>query len=170
MKARCWWVFFNQGFFSRIHGHWRVAGQQEKARQYLLFHSTTSTHPTNIPTFILQLCPWDNYHIFLIVPLVLTKLLLNEIHHIIELLFDWLMMFYWFLFVYLLVWFKVFVTAIWHWKLVDSNLHRLSSTITIEPTNQVLLLSDIIKNGYFLINIFTVECFFPVKFTSSSLD
>ena len=40
----------------------------------------------------LQLCTWDDYHIFLIATLVFTRLLLDGIYHLIELLFDWLMM------------------------------------------------------------------------------
>ena len=39
-----------------------------------------------------QLYTWDNYHIFLIATLVFTRLLLGEIYHLIELLFDWLIM------------------------------------------------------------------------------
>ena len=35
----------------------------------------------------LQLCMWNDYHIFLIVLLVFTRLLLNDIYHLIELLF-----------------------------------------------------------------------------------
>ena len=33
---------------------------------------------------------WYNYHVFLIAVLVFTRLLLDEIYHLIELLFDWL--------------------------------------------------------------------------------
>ena len=67
-------------------------------------------HPlTNIRTFILQLCTWDDYHIFLIAPLVFTSLILDEIYHLVELLFEWLMMRYWFLFVYLLISFRVWL-------------------------------------------------------------
>ena len=33
---------------------------------------------------------WDDYHIFLIAPLVFTRLLLDEIYHLIELPFEWL--------------------------------------------------------------------------------
>ena len=80
---------------------------------------------TNIQTFYLQLCMWDNYHIFLTALLVFTRLLLNEIYHLIKLLFDWLM-WCWFLFAYLLIWFEVFVIVIWHWKPVDSNSHWLT--------------------------------------------
>ena len=38
----------------------------------------------------LQLCTWDDYHIFLIATLVFTRLLLDEIYHLIELPFEWL--------------------------------------------------------------------------------
>ena len=33
---------------------------------------------------------WDDYHVFLIVTLVFTRQLLDDIHHIIELPFKWL--------------------------------------------------------------------------------
>ena len=38
----------------------------------------------------LQLCMWDDYHIFLIVRLVFIRRLLDEIYHLIELPLDWL--------------------------------------------------------------------------------
>ena len=38
----------------------------------------------------LQLCMWDDYHVFLIATLVFTRLLLDEIYHLIELPFEWL--------------------------------------------------------------------------------
>ena len=37
----------------------------------------------------LQLCLWDDYHVFLIATLVFTRLLLDEIYRLIELLFEW---------------------------------------------------------------------------------
>ena len=33
---------------------------------------------------------WDDYHVFLIITLVFTRLLFNETYHLIELSFDWL--------------------------------------------------------------------------------
>ena len=33
---------------------------------------------------------WDDYHVFLIATLVFTRLLPDEIYHLIELLFEWL--------------------------------------------------------------------------------
>ena len=92
-------VFCIRVFF---HGHWRFAGLRGKGGGYLLFHSTTFTHlristlPLSpiyeYPDIYLQLYIWDNYHIFLIAPLIFTRLLLNKIYHLIELPFVWLMM------------------------------------------------------------------------------
>ena len=69
---------------------------------------------------------WNDNHIFLIASLVSTRLLLNEIYHVIELPF-WLIddvilsvcLFTW--------WFdsSSFVIAVWVGKPVDSNSHRL---------------------------------------------
>ena len=117
------WKFFYLGFLSRTLTTHMTTGEGREPSFIPFYHF----HPLrNIQTFILQLCAWDEYHMFLIAPLVFTRLVLDEIYHLIELLFDWLMMRLWFLFVYLLIWFKVFVTAIWHWKPVGSNSHRLS--------------------------------------------
>ena len=38
----------------------------------------------------LQLCMWDDHHVFSMATLVFTRLLLDEIYHLIELPFDWL--------------------------------------------------------------------------------
>ena len=93
--------FFCQGFF---HGHWQLTGQRGKGGDHLLFYSTTSTRSRTFRHLFATLhVRW--HHIFLIAPLVFTRLLLDEIYHLIELLFDWLMMWYWFSFVCLLIWF-----------------------------------------------------------------
>ena len=84
---------FNCLFFSiRVffHRHWKFTGQEGKRGEHLLFNCTTSTR---LWTFRhLQLCMWDDYHIFLIATLVFTRLLFSEIGDLIKLLFDWLMM------------------------------------------------------------------------------
>ena len=81
-------VFFSSRIF--FHGYWWLTGQQGKGGDSL-FISFYDFHPlTNIQTFILQLCTWNDYHIFLIAPLLVTRLLLGEIYHLIELSFDWL--------------------------------------------------------------------------------
>ena len=38
----------------------------------------------------LQLCMWDDYHVFLIAALVFTRMLEDEIYHLIEIPFEWL--------------------------------------------------------------------------------
>ena len=94
--------FFSIRIF--FHGHWRLTGQQGKGGDYLLFHATTSTRSRTFRH--LQLCMWDDYHIFLIASLVFTRLLLDEIYYrLIELPFDWLMMWRLFLFVYVMIYF-----------------------------------------------------------------
>ena len=71
-----------------------------------IFYSTLPLPPALEHSDIyLQLCTWDDYHIFLIAGLIFTRLLLDGIYQLIKLLFDWLMMWYWFSFVCLLIWF-----------------------------------------------------------------
>ena len=69
--------------------------QDNREREWLIFYSiTTSTHSQTFRHLFatLHVCMWDDYHIFSITPLVFTRLLHDEIYHLIELLFDWLMM------------------------------------------------------------------------------
>ena len=99
--------------------------QDSRGREGTIFYSTLPLLPAHEHWDIyLQLYMWDDYNGFLIATLVFTRLLLDELYHLIDLPFDWLMMQR--LFIYLMNWFYVFVTAIWHGKLVDSNSHRLS--------------------------------------------
>ena len=98
-------LLFFLGFFRRafFHGHWQLTGQQGKGED--LFYSTLLLSPAHEHSDIyVQSCTWDDYHIFLIATLVFTRLLLDEVYHLIELLFDWLMMCCWFKFVSLLIW------------------------------------------------------------------
>ena len=78
--------------------------QGSRESEGTIFFSTLPLQPVHKHSDIyLQLCAWDD-HIFLIATLVFTRLLLDEIYHLIELLFDWLMMWCWFSFVYLMIW------------------------------------------------------------------
>ena len=71
-------------FFQR---HWQFTGQQEKGGDH--FYSTLPLPPAHEHWDIyLQLCIWDDYHVFLIVTLVFTRLLLNKIYHLVELPFE----------------------------------------------------------------------------------
>ena len=86
MSQTIFWVTFQDCFFFfffsiRIffHRHWRLTGQQGKGGDHLLFHSTLPPAHEHSDIY-LQLCMWDDYHIFLIAPLVFTRLLLDEIY------------------------------------------------------------------------------------------
>ena len=71
-----YFFFFSIRIF--FHGHWRHTGQQGKEGDH--FYSPLpypSAHEHS--DIYLQLCMWDDYHIFLIATLVFTRLLLNEI-------------------------------------------------------------------------------------------
>ena len=113
--------FFYQGV---LHRHWRFTGQQGKGGDHLLFLSTTSTRSWTL-RHLFAIWRKDDYHVFLIATLVFSRLLLDEIYHLIELLFDWLIddaMFVCLLEELILR----FVTTIWHGKLVHLNSHWLS--------------------------------------------
>ena len=91
--------FFLSGFFFTDTDN----SQDSRGREGTIFYSTLPLPPAHEHSDIyLQLCMWDDYHIFLIARLVFTRLLLDEIYQLIELLFDWLM-WCWFLFVCLLI-------------------------------------------------------------------
>ena len=78
--------FFYQGF---LHRNWRFTGQQGKGGT--IFYSTLPLPPAHDHADIyLQLCMWNDYHVFSIATLVFTRLLLFEIYHLIKLPFDWL--------------------------------------------------------------------------------
>ena len=92
--------FFYQGFLSRTLTTHRTAGKGRGPS-----YSTLQLPPAHEHSDIyLQLCTWDGYHIFLIVTLAFTKLLLDEIYHMLKLLFDSFMDVI-LVFVYLLKWF-----------------------------------------------------------------
>ena len=78
--------FFYQGFLSRTLTIHRIAGEGRGPSFIPLYHFYPLTN------IYLKLCMWDDYHIFLIATLVFTRLLFDEIYHLIELLFEWLMM------------------------------------------------------------------------------
>ena len=110
-----------------FHGHWRLTRQQGKEGVHLLF--TLPLPPAHEYSDIyLQLCMWDDYHIFLIVPLVFTRLLLDDTYHLIELPFDWLMMWRLFLFVYVVICFQLFCYS--NFRRETGGL-ELASTITL---------------------------------------
>ena len=119
-----------------FHGHWQLTGQQGKGGD--LFFPTLPLPPAHEHSDIyLQLCEWDDYHIFLIALLVFTRLQLHEIYHHTELPFDWLMM--WSFFVCLL---NDLILGFCYSNLDTGNRWTRARIdyhpfITSEPTNQV---------------------------------
>ena len=65
--------------------------QDSRGREGTIFYSTLPLPPAHKHWDIyMQLCMWDDYHVFLIATLVFTRLLLDEIYHLVELPFEWL--------------------------------------------------------------------------------
>ena len=121
----CWssskfFFFLSSFFFTNID-----YSNDSSGKEGTIFYSTLPLPPVHEHSDIyLQLCMWDNYHVFLIATLLpdwysMRFTTLSNYH-----LIDWLMMQC--LFVYLMIWFEVFVTAFWHRKPVNLNSHRLS--------------------------------------------
>ena len=78
--------FSTRIFFTDTHH-----SQDSRGREGIIFYSTLPLPPAHEHSDIyLQLCMWDDYHVFLIATLVFTRLLLDEIYHLIELPFEWL--------------------------------------------------------------------------------
>ena len=74
-------LFFLSGFSFTDTGE----SQNSRGREETIFYSTLPLPPAHKHWDIyLQLCMWDDYHVFLIATLVFTRLLLDEIYHFIE--------------------------------------------------------------------------------------
>ena len=119
---------FLKFFFIRVffHRHWRFTEQQGKGGHHLLFHSITSTRSRTLrhlfPTLHVR---WLSrlFNRNACVYKTVTRWDFQP-YQISAWLIDWLMMQC--LFVYLMNWFWVFVTVVWHGKPVDLNSYRLS--------------------------------------------
>ena len=87
LQSRSNKLFIYQGFLSQTLTIHRTTGNSKGT----IFYSTLSLPSAHEHWDIyLQLCMWDDYHIFLIATLVFTRLLLNEIYDLIKLPFHWL--------------------------------------------------------------------------------
>ena len=110
--------------------------QDSKGREGAIFYSTLPLAPAHEHWHIyLQLCMWDGYHVFLIATLVFTRLLLDEIYHLIELPFEWLIddaMFVWWWIDTKFLLQRFDIGNRWIWTRIDYH-----PCITSEPTNQV---------------------------------
>ena len=100
--------------------------QRSRGREETIFYSTLPLPLVHEHSDIyLKLCMRDDYHVFLIATLVFTTMLLDEIYHLIELPFDWLIgdaKFVCLLDDLILG----FCSVIWHRKPVDLNSYRIS--------------------------------------------
>ena len=86
-------TFTNKNFFflSRFSFTYTNDSQDSRGREGTIFYFTLPRPPAHEHWDIyLQLWMWGDYHVFLIATLVFTRLLLDEICHLIELPFDWL--------------------------------------------------------------------------------
>ena len=82
-------IFFLSGFSFTDSDN----SQDSRGKEGTIFYSTLPVPLVHEHWDIyLQLCMWDDCHIFSIALLVFTRLLLDEIYHLIKLPFDWLMM------------------------------------------------------------------------------
>ena len=118
--------------------------QDSSGREGTIFYSTLPFPPAHKYSDIyLQLWMWDDYQVFVITRLVFARLLLDEIYHLIESPFDWLID--WLIddamFVCLLdklildFCYSVFdMGQLWIWTCIDYH-----PCITSEPTNQVYI-------------------------------
>ena len=79
--------FFLSGFsFTDTDESW-----ENRGREGTIFYSTLPLPPAHKhKDSYLQLWMWDYYHVFLFAMLVFSRLLLDEIDHLIKLPFDWL--------------------------------------------------------------------------------
>ena len=82
-------VFFFLFFLSGFSFTDTDDSQDSRGREGTIYYSTPPLPPEHGDIY-LQLCMWDDYHVFLIAKPVFTRLLLDEIYHFIELPFDWL--------------------------------------------------------------------------------
>ena len=116
-----------QHFFSTrvfFHRNWRFTGRYGKVGDHL--YSSITLPPTYEHPDVYLLYMWDDYHIFLIALLAITRLLLDdEIYRLIGLPSDWLMMECKFLFAFCDELILGFIVATWHRKPVDLNSCRL---------------------------------------------
>ena len=100
--AECFSFFFLSGFLSRTLTTRRIAGEGREP-PFIPIHHLSLLPAHEHSKIYFQLCMWDDYHIFLIVWLVFTRLLLDEMYDLIKFPFDWLMMGCSFLFVCLMI-------------------------------------------------------------------
>ena len=129
-------IFFFQSFISRTQTTHRTAGEG-KGSSFIPLYCFQLPLANENSDIYLQLCKWDDNHMFLIAPLVFTRLLFDEIYHLIKLLSDLLMM--WCCFCLFTCWFDSrFLLQLFdngnQWTRTPIDYHPC---FTCEPSNQV---------------------------------
>ena len=84
LLVNCQSCYFKSFFFSETLTIYRTAGEGRGSSPIPLYHFHEHWD------IYLQLCMWNDYHVFSIATLVFTRLLLDKIYHLIELPFEWL--------------------------------------------------------------------------------
>ena len=87
-------IFFDLGC---LYGHWQFIGLQGSEGHHL-YSSPPFPLGHRHPDIYLELCMWEEYQVFLIASLVIARLLLNEIYHLWDFIFDLLLIEDWFRF------------------------------------------------------------------------
>ena len=131
----CFWKLDRNAFIEMITFFFSIRvfftdtndSQDSRGREGTIFNSSLPLPPAHEHWDIyLQLCMWDDYHVFLIAPLVFYQTATRwdlPPYRITIWVIDWwcnVCLFTWWIDI------KFFVTAIWHWKPVDLNSHCLS--------------------------------------------
>ena len=109
--------FLNLGFF---HKHWRFAEKKWKRGDHI--YSSLALPLDELSEIYLKFCIWDDYLLFSIAAHVITTLVLDEIYAPLEIKF-WLNI----AFVFLVDLISDSMIVVSHRKVVNLNLHRLSS-------------------------------------------
>ena len=149
------YFFSYQGFLYR---HWRFTGQQGKRGGHLWFHSTTSTRSRTLRHLFATLhVRWLS--LFLIATFVFTRLLLDEIYHLIELPFEWLIDDA--MFVYLLD--ELILRFCYSNLTLETGGFELASTITLALQANQLSKCDSHPKWYFMSNIQYFDLIFHVR-------
>lgn len=111
---------FNYNFFLIwifLHGCWRFAGQQWKGVDHPSPSSSFFFHIlTNIEIFLLHLCIWNAYLMFLIAVQVILRLLLDKIYLPMGISFQWTL--------------NIRYISFWHMLLFNAIIAVIKSSLT----------------------------------------
>ena len=128
-QCNCYQIFYRNLIFFLSEFSFKDTDDSQNSRgreggDHRLFHSATSTSSRTLRHLFATLhARWLSRIFNRNACVYQTARWLDEIYHLIEISFDWLMMQCFF--VYLMNWFQLFVTVTWHGKTVDLKSHQL---------------------------------------------